>query len=163
MKKLLLLLLCVPLLVFSQNSDRVLEIKKMRKECKLFGNEKDCKRISTEEIEHESGKSFKQYVQKCLYPEGYSKIDFALGNNLEAEYFYKDGKLYFAYIINDLGSSMKKFKLYFKSDGDIEKLSVSDYEKGNIRKSEIKDKNEIERIKQSELRWLEIAKKELNK
>ena len=177
MKKLLLILLCLPLLFYAQHSDRVLEIKKMYKETKSYEIKGDCETIrwfSNPSGPYEMGFGLEREVNRCIYREGYSRITIHYditncggGVSVSAEYyyedgdserqgdwdFYRDGNLYFAYIIN-LGPSEDKTRIYFKENGEIEKLLV-DYGDGSV---EIKDRNEIERITESELEWLEIAR-----
>ena len=168
MKKTLILLFCFPLLSYAQHSDRVLLIKKMYKETRSYEKEGDCKTISWLSIGDPMDDGLGREVIKCLYPEGYSKIAFSFditycagAPSVSAEYYYKNDNLYFAYIVNEVGieedREEDKTRLYFTSDGEIEKLLV-DYGEGNV---EIKDINEIERIKQPELEWLEKAKEAL--
>ena len=153
-----------PLLIFSQHSDRVLEIKKMYKETKSFEKKGDCKTKSWEEIDEEDEyqRSYERKVTKCTYSEGYSRISlsFSLWESwVDGEYYFKNGELFFAYIVSDLGSSSNKSRIYFKKSGEVEKILI-DYGDGNTR---VNDKNEIEMIKKNELRWLNIAERELNK
>jgi len=178
MKKLLLILLCLPIIGVGQDSDRVLEIRKMYKETKSYESKGDCETIrwfSNPSGLYEMGFGLEREVKRCIYPKGYSRITLHYhitncggGGSVRAEYyyedgdyekkgdwgFYRDGNLYFAYIIDDLGPLEDKTRIYFKENGEIEKLLV-DYGDGNV---EIKDRNEIERITESELKWLERAR-----
>jgi len=136
----------------------------MYKETKSYEKRGDCKTISWEEIDEddEYGRSFKREVTKCIYPDNYSRISlsFSLWESwLNGEYYFKNGNLYFAYIIDDLGNSQDKTRIYFKENGKIEKILV-DYGDGNTK---VNDRGEIEIIEQNEIRWLNIALKELNK
>jgi hypothetical protein len=164
MKKLLLILLCLPLLSYAQHSDRVLEIKKMYKKTRSYEKKGDCKTISWEEIDEddEYGRSFEREVTKCIYPDNYSRISlsFSLWESwLDGEYYFKNGNLYFAYLFDDWGNSIDKWRIYFKENGEVEKILV-DYGDGNTK---VNDRGEIEIIEQNEIRWLNIALKELNK
>ena len=163
MKKLLLILLCVPLLSYAQHSDRVLLIKQMYKETKSYEKKGDCKTINWVSISEDIDNGLKRKVTRCIYPEGYSRITLSYhitncggGHWVNAEYYYEDGNLYFAYITHTGRALLlpDNLRLYFTSDGRIEKLLV-DYGEGNM---EITDKKEIERITKSELEWLEIAR-----
>jgi hypothetical protein len=164
MKKLLLILLCLPLLSYAQHSDRVLEIKKMYKKTRSYEKKGDCKTISWEEIDEddEYGRSFEREVAKCIYPDNYTRISlsFSLWESwLDGEYYFKNGNLYFVYLSDDWGNSQDKTRIYFKKNGEVEKILV-DYGDGNVK---VNDRGEIEIIEQNEIRWLNIALKELNK
>ena len=186
MKKLLLILLCLPLLSYAQHSDRVLEIKKMYKETKSYESKGDCEKIRwfSNPSGTMEGLGFEREVNRCIYPQGYSRITLYYyitncggGGWVRAEYyyedgdyekkgdwdFYRDGSLYFAYISDGSGTHQNSTRIYFKQldygDGpviypEIEKLLV-DYGDGNV---EVKDRNEIERISNSALEWLEKAR-----
>ena len=52
-----------------------------------------------------------------------------------------------------------KTRIYFKENGEIEKILV-DYGDGN---SKVTDHKELDRITNFNLRWLNIAERELNK
>ena len=163
-KTLLFLIFLAPILLLSQHSDRVLLIKKMYKETISYSKVGDCKTISWEEIDDddEYGRSFEREVTKCLYPDNYSRISlsFSLWESwLGGEYYFKNDNLYFVYIVSDQGNSEDKTRIYFKENGEIEKILV-DYGEGN---TTVNDSSDIEIIKRNKLIWLSIAEKELNK
>jgi hypothetical protein len=78
---------------------------------------------------------------------------------LGGEYYFKNDNLYFVYIDSDSGNSEDKTRIYFKENGEIEKILV-DYGEGN---TTVNDSSDIEIIKRNKLIWLSIAEKELNK
>ncbi len=169
MKKILLLILLIPLVSYSQHSDRVLQIKKMYKETKSYekDNQSNCisKEWTTNNQEMDNG--LKRKVVRCTYPDQYSRIilDFDItfcggAPSVYAEYYYKYGNLYFAYIKHRPGTSEEKIRLYFKSDGSIEKVLV-DYgnEEGNI---DMTNSTDIDKIIQPELDRLKVAQNKLN-
>ena len=163
-KTLLFLIFLAPILLLSQHSDRVLLIKKMYKETISYSKVGDCKTISWEEIDDddEYGRSFEREVTKCIYPDNYSRISlsFSLWESwLDGEYYFKNGNLYFAYLFDDWGNSIDKWRIYFKENGEVEKILV-DYGDGNTK---VNDRGEIEIIEQNKIIWLNIALKELNK
>ena len=144
--------------LFSQHSDRVLEIKKMYKETKSLDDRKNCETLRWEEIDENDGyeRPLKRKVIECIYPESYTRISLSfefLESWLDAEYYYKDGNLYFAYIVDDSGSNKYKIRIYFKDDLEIEKVLFDDGQGNN----KINDKNMMEDIKKQYLKWLFIA------
>ena len=148
----------------SKYTDRVRQIKEMYKEVNSYSEDGKCKTISWEEIDEEDEyqRSFERKVTKCTYSEGYSRISlsFSLWESwVDGEYYFKNGELFFAYIVSDLGSFSNKSRIYFKKSGEVEKILI-DYGDGNTM---VNDRNEIEMIKKNELRWLNIAERELNK
>ena len=160
MKKILLTLLCLPLLSYAQHSDRVLEIKKMYKETISYNKKGDCKTISW--IEADDGIGYSSEAVKCRYPYNYSRISLSLHLDhyfISGEYYFKNDNLYFLYNNHDSGHEQEDVRIYFKENGEIEKILV-DYGDGNTK---VNDRGEIARIKQNELRWLDTAVKELNK
>tara|TARA_B100001758_G_C18335566_1_gene571372 strand:+ start:684 stop:1262 length:579 start_codon:yes stop_codon:yes gene_type:complete len=189
MKKLLLLLLiCLPFLSYTQDSDRVLEIREMYKETKSYAKKGDCNTIrwlsNYPGIGEELDYGLERKVTRCIYPEGYSRISLNFnitecggGLMVNAEYYYeggyyvdlerlddnlyRDGALYFAYIT------------YTKRNGgkdqnhhpDVRLYFNSD---GSIEKvlEDLGDgnaeiKRSIESIRENELKWLDTARKAL--
>ena len=149
--------------LYSQHSDRVLEIKKMYEETKSFNYKKNCETLRWNEIDENDGfeRSLKRKVVECIYPESYTRISLSfefLESWLDAEYYFKDDNLYFAYIVDESGSDKYKIRIYFKDYLEVEKV-LFDNGQGNTK---IKDKNTIEDIKKQYLKWLFIAEDELN-
>jgi len=161
MNKLLLsLIFLFPVFLFSQHSDRVLEIKQMYQEVKSYSEDGKCNTISWEETDE--FRPFEREVSNCIYPDGYKRITlgFALWESyLTSEYYFVNDKLFFVYEIAELGSEKLKTRVYFKENGDIEKILVDSGDGNN----KVTDRNEVSGIKKSVLRWLNIAEKELNK
>ena len=97
-----------------------------------------------------------------MAPKSYTRISLSfefLESWLDAEYYFKNDNLYFAYIIDDSGSDKYKIRIYFKDDLEVEKVLFDDGQ-GNTK---INDKNMIEDIKKQYLKWLFIAEDELNR
>ncbi len=150
--------------LFSQYSDRVLEIKKMYKETKSFDDKKNCEILRWEEIDENDGyeRTLKRKVTGCIYPKSYTRISLSfefLESWLDAEYYFKNDNLYFAYIVDDSGSDKYKIRIYFKNYLEVEKVLFDDGQ-GNTK---INDKNLIEDIKKQYLKWLFQAENELNR
>ena len=164
MKKLLIVFVTFySFALFSQHSDRVLEIKKMYKQTKSFDDKKNCETLRWEEIDENDGyeRPLKRKVAECIYPESYARISLSfefLESWLDAEYYFKNDNLYFAYIVDDFGSDKYKIRIYFKADLEVEKV-LFDNGQGNTK---INDKNTVEDIKKQYLKWLYIAEDELN-
>ena len=159
MKKLLLILLCLPLLFYAQHSDRVLEIKRMYKATKSYEKKGDCKTRSNINLATPNGN---EKATKCIYPYSYSRISFwqdQCNSSYNAEYYFKNGNLYFAYSdwwdANDRGVEITR--VYFKENGGIEKVLI-DVGDGN---TQVTDRSSIERIKESVIQRLNFAEKEL--
>ncbi|MEJ6748726.1 MAG: hypothetical protein QNK60_02215 [Flavobacteriales bacterium] len=148
----------------SKYTDRVRQIKEMYKEVKSYSKDGKCKTIRWEEkLEGDVYESLhERKTIKCIYLDNYSKIslNFSLWqSNLDGEYYFKNGKIFFAYIVNEWEDSKDKTRIYFKENGEIEKILV-DYGDGN---SKVTDHKELDRITNFNLRWLNIAERELNK
>jgi len=157
----------------------------MYKETKSYEEKKDCKTIRWFEVMEEDPNSnyennHKRKVTRCLYLEGYSKISVYYEEThcgpspaVNANYYYKDNKLYFAHIINKFlrtesydpvtglfedfiwpknGIVDNEIRLYFKVNGEIEKILVDNVDGRN----EITDKNDGESIVDSALRFLTL-------
>ena len=165
MNKLLLsLIFLFPVFLFSQHSDRVLEIKQMYKEVKSYSKDGDCKTIRWEDkLEDDVYESLhERKAIECIYLNKYSRIslNFSLWqSSLNGEYYFKNGKIFFAYIVNEWDDSKDKTRIYFKENGEIEKILI-DYGDGTLK---VTDHKELDRITNFNLRWLNIAEKELNK
>ena len=61
------------------------------------------------------------------------------------------------YEIVELGSKKLKTRVYFKENGDIEKILVDSGDGNN----KVTDRGEVSGIKKSVLRWLSIAENKL--
>ena len=124
--------------------------------------------------------SYKRKITRCSYPKRYSTISIYFEEThcgpspaFNAYYYYKDDKLYFAHIINKFlrtesydpvtglfedfiwlknGIVDSEIRLYFKSDGEIEKVLVDNGD-GNVK---ITEKNKSQNIVDSALRFLNI-------
>ena len=148
----------------SKYTDRVKQIKEMYKEIKSYSKEGKCNTLKWEEMDEDDGfqRSFDRTVTSCNYPDGYKRItlSFSLWDSwLDSEYYFVNDKLFFVYEIAELGSEKLKTRVYFKENGDIEKILVDSGDGNN----KVTDRNEVSGIKKSVLRWLNIAEKELNK
>jgi hypothetical protein len=146
----------------SKYTDRVKQIKEMYKETKSYSKEGKCNTLKWEEIDEDDGfqRPFDRTVNSCNYPDGYKRItlSFSLWDSwLDSEYYFLNDKLFFVYEIVELGSKKLKTRVYFKENGDIEKILVDSGDGNN----KVTDRGEVSGIKKSVLRWLSIAENKL--
>lgn len=144
----------------SKYTDRVRQIKEMYKEVKSYSKDGKCKTINWEETDE--FRPFDREVTECIYPDGYKRITLAFAlweSYLTSEYYFVNDKLFFVYEVDEGYVEKNKTRIYFKENGEIEKILV-DYGDGN---SKVTDHKELDRITNFNLRWLNIAERELNK
>jgi len=129
MKKLLLILLCLPMIGFGQDvKERIDLIKKMYKETNELSKNSndDCKEIKEIEYETPGDVYSRPYITKikyCIYENGYSRITYEfLGDHYIQgnEYYFRYNSLYFSYLTESTGSDYaSKSRQYFNEKGEL--------------------------------------------
>ena len=139
MKKLLLILLCVPLIGLGQDvNERILLIKEMYKETNELLNKsgQSCKEIEEVEYDIPGDKYSRPYIKTikyCNLDKGYSRITYEYkGDHYyeHEEYYFRYNTLYFSYRVNSDGPDDIKYRQYFNTDGELIRNLV-DYGNGN--------------------------------
>ena len=128
MKKLLLILLCVPLIGLGQNvKERIDLIKKMYKETNELSKKSNnnCKEI--EEIEYATPGDIysRPYITKikyCIYENGYSRITYEFQGDHWGEYneyYFRYNSLYFSYLTEGGEGVSSDSRQYFNEKGEL--------------------------------------------
>ena len=128
MKKLLLLLLCVPFIGLGQDvKERIVLIKKMYKETnELSENSNEiCKEI--EEIEYETpgdiySRPYITTIAYCIYDKGYSMIRYDFQGDHYGkyeEYYFRYNSLYFSYFTSGYGEDSEENRQYFNEEMEL--------------------------------------------
>ena len=153
-KKLLLILLCSVLMFsFSQENDRILEIKDLYSKI-ISATPHSIDTVSWTEAVNENTYNLKRTFIYSYFENNLSKINCEIMQDhflISSEYYFENNELFFIFLKNDFGNEKEENRLYFNKFGGIEKLLVN-YGNGN---EEIKDEDEINIIKESTLNWLE--------
>lgn len=128
--------------------DRIKEIRSMYAEVNNYhsgGKYSNCKKGSKgkeKDIDFE-GKNIVLKASKCYYPMGYSKVtSFETGWEWSSntEYYFKNGKLFFAYAIYNDVCDKSEYRFYFDTNG----RSIRVLEKeGNCEGNENKKNEEV--------------------
>ena len=129
MRKVLLILLCVPLIGFGQDvKERIDLIKKMYKETNELSKNSndDCKEIKEIEYSTPGDVYSRPYITKiryCIYENGYSRITYKFQGDHYGEYneyYFRYNSLYFSYLTEGGGGSYhRRSRQYFNEKGDL--------------------------------------------
>ena len=153
--KLLLLILIIPLFSFSQESERILEIRALYS--KITNNTPNsADTVSWSESESEDSYPLKRTFVYSYFENNLSKLNCEIRQDhswISAEYYFEDNTLFFAFLIYDGVDEVSEDRLYFTKSGEIEMLLVNSG-KGNV---ELSDLNKIDEIKQETLKWLDVG------
>jgi|TARA_B110000211_G_scaffold69395_1_gene80134 hypothetical protein len=153
--KLLLLILIIPLFSFSQESERILEIRALYS--KITNNTPNsADTVSWSESESEDSYPLERTFVYSYFENNLSKLNCEIRQDhswISAEYYFEDNTLFFAFLIYDGVDEVSEDRLYFTKSGEIEMLLVNSG-KGNV---ELSDLNKIDEIKQETLKWLDVG------
>ena len=157
MKKLLIILCCSAIMLsFSQESDRILEIKALYSKI-INDTSYKTDTVSWSISENEYSSPLTRTFVYSYFENNLSKLNCEIKQDdffISSQYYFKDNVLFFAFLTYDYGSDKEENRLYFNKFGGIEKLLVN-YGNGN---KEITDIDEINKLKQVTLNWLEKGK-----
>jgi len=139
MKKLLLILLCLPMIGFGQDvKERIDLIKKMYKETDELSkkSDDDCKEI--EKIEYSTpgdiySRPYKTKIKYCIYKNGYSRITYRFQGDHGGqynEYYFRYNSLYFSYLTEGGEGGNRDSRQYFNEKGELIRNLV-DFGEGN--------------------------------
>ena len=128
MKKLLLILLCVPLIGLGQDvEERIVLIKKMYKETNELSKNSndDCKEIK--EIRYSIpgdiySRPIVTKIKYCIYENGYSRITYrfqGLDGGQYNEYYFRYNSLYFSYLTEGGEWGDEDSRQYFNEKGEL--------------------------------------------
>ena len=107
--------------------DRVKQIRSMYatvNDLHKAGAGYDCKKGSTRnkaEVEY-SNEIYTQRANRCYYPNGYSKLSLNFEGwewGADGEYYYKDGRLFFVYVVRHSVCGTRTYRIYYNNAGDI--------------------------------------------
>jgi hypothetical protein len=153
--KLLLLILIIPVSSFSQDSERILEIRALY--TKITNDTPySTDTVSWSESEDEYSYPLERTFVYSYFENNLSKLNCEIRQDhswISAEYYFEDNTLFFAFLIYDGEGVATEDRLYFTKSGEIEMLLVNSGE-GNV---ELSDANDIDKIKQETLRWIDIG------
>jgi hypothetical protein len=117
--------------IYAQSTeDRVKEIRKMYADVNQFhkaGRGFDCQKGSTRnraEVEY-SNEIYTQRANRCYYPNSYSKLSLNFEGwewAADGEYYYKDGRLFFVYLVMNTVCGKRTYRLYYNTSGRIIRL-----------------------------------------
>ena len=157
MKKLLIILCCSAIMFsFSKDNDRILEIKALYSKI-INDTSYKTDTVSWSVSENEYSSPLARTFVYSYFENNLSKLNCEIKQDhffISSEYYFKDNVLFFAFLTYDYGSDKEENRLYFNKFGGIEKLLVN-YGNGN---KEITDIDEINKLKQVTLNWLEKGK-----
>ena len=196
MKKLLLILFLLPIVLCSQDSERVLEIQKMYNKITDKDNRKTGEECKSVKWKNDNLTSYSRDFcesSECVYPDDFSTIELSyyLGKGrydiniqrwIGLTFYLKDDNLYFAkideikdnkrtdgkeYDITKPNFTETSTSIYFKENGEVEKMLIRNettVDGKQISRTEdlIEDEKKSKKIKGKTLRFLKIAKQQLN-
>lgn len=127
----LLLIFCSFISITNSNAqsveDRVKQIRSMYaavNDLHKSGAGYDCKKGSTRnraEVEYVND-VYTQRANRCYYPNGYSKLSLNFEGwewRTDGEYYYKDGRLFFVYLVRNSACGTRTYRLYYNNAGRI--------------------------------------------
>ena len=149
------MILCSSLIMFSfsKENDRILEIKALYSKI-INDSSYKTDTVIWSVSENEYSSPLERTFVYSYFENNLSKLICYIKQDdfvISSEYYFEDKVLFFAFLTYDFGSEKEENRMYFNTSGGIEKLLVN-YGNGN---KEIKDKNTINSIKESTLKWLE--------